>query len=424
MRLGSYLGFNTIFLFSFLIVTYFFPLLIYDNAADSILKHLMVFSDYSVNRMVSLSTFAINVYFGCYEFTFSKYSHKRLLTNHRELVFSRSSIRFINAVSLISVVAFTINVIYFVSTNASDKNDLTTNPYISDLAKCAVTVALIATSHRFRNKIKNNAQNFLKYNFFVLACFLLIILEYMFLGDRGYIITGSLTLLFVYNVYVKPVKLKFLLSAGLVGIIFISLMGQLRKTEGSFREGGIGGFVSSSQELLSASDGSTLDYLSDLTAVACVSYIGYDYKEKNGYYYPYRLFVIPLNPIPLLPTMLSYAFLDGKPEKMSTGTAITDYYHQLKGLYGDGGLGSNAVVDLYMSWDIIGVTIGFLLLGYFIGRSNATYRDSLTQLVILIAFFGMAIYIPRSTVYLCYRSIIWQLLLLYYLKSTIKTINK
>ena len=425
-RLSSYLGFNTIFLFSFLIVTYFFPILIYENVADSLLKNLVVFSEYSINRMVSLSTFAINIYFYCYEKSYKKYKERKYLVNansETHTIVSRSSIHFINALSVFSVVMFTLNAIYFVLTNASDKNDLTTNPYISEFAKCSVTVALIVSSHRHRDIIMHSTSTFVHKNFLVLVCFFVVMMEYIFLGDRGYIITGSLTILFVYSLYVKPIKLKFLISMGLVGIFFLSLIGQLRKTEGSFREGGIGGFVSSSRELLSSSDGNALDFLSDLTVVSCVSYIGYDYKDANGYFYPLRLIIIPLNPIPFVPSLLSYIFLDGKPEMMSTGTAITDYYHQLSGWYGDGGLGSNSVIDLYMSWDIIGVLLGFVFLGYVIGRANATYKDSLIQLVIIIAFFGMAVYIPRSTVYVCYRSIVWQILLLYFLKKQSKRLK-
>ncbi len=303
-RLGSYFGFNTIFLFSFLVVTYFFPLLIYENVANTLLNPLVVFSDYSVNKMVTISTIAINVYFYFYEKNYTRYFKRRCKVVTENEVFSIKSIRFIKKLSVISVIMFTLNVIYFILTSSADKNDLTTNPYISEFTKCSITVALIVTSHRYRTLIIHNTSKFFKYNSLVLMCFFIVILEYMFLGDRGYIITGSLTILFVYSVYVKPIKMKLLVSLGVFGVILLSLIGQLRKTEGSIREGGIGGFVSSSRELLSSSDGNALDFLSDLTVVACVSDIGYDDKDANGCVYPLRLIIIRLNPIAFVPSIL------------------------------------------------------------------------------------------------------------------------
>lgn len=406
------MSFNLLFSLSAFAVVYVFPLLIYHSSTDYSFHALSIFSESAVNKVTALSTFGYSLYLISYEYYFNSSLNRQLFTEVGIRV-SGGALMTTKTLSVLSVLAFTVNLLFFTSTVDSSHNELTVNTYIAELTKCFLTICLLCCCEKYKACIRNSSSAFFRYAFVPIACFIVVMLEYLYIGDRGFVIVGGLMLLFAYNHYAKKVRPLIVIPAALAAIVVMSLIGQLRKTDSSLREGGLSSFVSASNEIVGSSDVNMLEYISDLTLVSNVAYLEWDYASKNDLYKPERIFVLLTTPIPMAPSLLSSLMYNDNVSSTSTGYAVTRFYNSQVTNAGDGGLGTQLVMDLYMSWRIVGVIIGMWLLGLFLGKANAFRNDNIYYLILLITFFGLAIYLPRSTIYACFRTIVWEILFIY-----------
>lgn len=403
--------FNILFLVSAFAVIYVFPLFIYGVFSEYSFQQLSLFRDSSVNKVTALCTFAYSIYLSSFEHSYFRARQKSYIKTVQIQV-TNHALHIAKILSIISVVVFTINILFFVRTIDAQHNELTVNPYIAELTKCILIVYAICCCERYKEEIRNNRKAFFHNCFFPIICFTVIILEYFYIGDRGFIIVGVLTLVFLYNYYVRKIKTVIVVPIAVVAIIGISLIGQLRKTDSSIREGGLSAFSVASSELVT-SQSSWLEYISDLTLVSNVAYLEWDYNTGTKFYNPSRILVIISMPVPLAPTLISNILYGNSTKSASTASVVTQFYQNMTtSMGGDGGLGTQAVMDLYMSWNILGVILGMWLLGLFIGKASAVKDYNVYFLLILITHFGLAIYLPRSTVYMCFRTVVWEIVLL------------
>lgn len=413
------LTFNLLFALSGFAVVFIFPLFVYGTTKDYSYQNLSVFSDFSVNKVTALSTLAYSVYLVAFEYYYASSTLLRTNKTYVGIKVSAKALQIILFLTAVMVLFFSLNIILFVRTKGSEYNDLTVNTYVAELTKCFLTLSLICSCERYKYKFKGKGRNFLYYCKMPIVFFLIVILEYLYIGDRGFVIVGSLMLLFAYYHYIGKIRNLILIPILVIGIVIMSLIGQLRKTDSSFREGGVSSFTSASDEILKSSI-NWLDFISDLTLVSNVAYLGMDYSENNKLYKPERLLVILSSPIPFMPSVISNSLYGDSNQSTSTGFAITKYYQGRAKLSGDGGTGTQVAIDLYMSWGIIGVIIGMWLLGAIIAKACINKNTNVYYLITLITFFGLAIYVPRSTIYVCFRTIVWEMLLLYFFVDVYK----
>lgn len=412
------INFNLLFSLSAFAVVYVFPLLIYQTSNGYSFRALSIFNESAVNKVTALSTFGYSLYLVSYEYYLRNSLNQQTFTKV-SIRISTSSLMMVKALSILSVLAFTVNLLFFMRTVDSSHNDLSVNTYIAELTKCFLTISLICCCEKYKENINNNPGTFFRCAFVPITCFVLVMLEYLYIGDRGFVIVGGLMLLFTYNHYVNKVKPLVIIPAALVAVVFMSLIGQLRKTDSSLREGGLSSFASASREIVGSSN-NTLDYISDLTAVSNVAFLEWDYSNSHKPYKPERLIILLSNPLPIVPSLLSLLMYNDSVSSTSTGYAVTGYYKSQVTDAGDGGLGTQLILDLYMSWRIFGVIIGTWLLGLFLGRANAYKNDNIYFMLLLITFFGLAIYLPRSTVYASFRTIVWEILFISLLTKVVK----
>ncbi len=413
------MSFNLLFSLSAFAVVYMFPLLIYNSSMDYSFHALSIFSESAVNKVTALSTFGYSIYLASYEYYLNKSLRQRFFTKIIIRI-SSSALMTSKVLAILSVLAFTANLLFFTRTVDSSHNDLSVNTYIAELTKCFLTISLLCCCEKYKGHIKNSVAAFFRYALVPITCFLVVMLEYLYIGDRGFVIVGGLMLLFSYNHYVKRVRPLVVIPAALAAIVVMSLIGQLRKTDSSLREGGLTSFLSASREIVGSSNNS-LDYISDLTAVSNVAYLEWDYSKSHELYKPERLIILLSNPLPMVPSLLSSLMYNDNVSSTSTGYAVTGYYKSQISNAGDGGLGTQLVLDLYMSWRLIGLIIGMWLLGLFLGKANALKNDNIYYMLLLITFFGLVIYLPRSTVYANFRTIVWEILFIYSLTKVEKT---
>lgn len=413
------LEFNLLFLLSVFAVVYVFPLFIYEVLSDYSFQHLSLFRDSAVNKVTALCTLAYAIYLYSYEYYFNRGLLHRSVFEVRIRV-SKSSLSIIKVLAVLSLFVFSVNILFFTRTIDAQHNELTVNPYIAELTKCVLIICFICCCENNKEQLKNNPKALFHYCLVPISCLIIVIFEYLFIGDRGFIIVGGLTLLFVYNYYVSTIKTIIIVPVAIAAVVLMSLIGQLRKTDNSIREGGLSSFSSASSDIIETQS-SWLEYISDLTLVSNVAYLEWDYTTEHSSFNPERLFIILSMPIPYAPTVLSSVLYGDSAKSTSTAYAVTEFYHSMVSFYGDGGLGTQAVLDLYMSWNILGVIIGMWLLGMLIGKSSV-YRDyNIYYLIILITHFGLAIYLPRSTVYMCFRTVVWEIILLNLITKVEKT---
>lgn len=408
-KFGS-ITFNVLFSLSAFAVIFVFPLLIYGTSKDYSFRALSIFNESAINKVTALSTFGYSLYLISYEhyllasFKQSSYVQVRIRLGKAALFISK-------LLAILFVIAFTINLLFFTRTVDSTHNDLSVNTYIAELTKCFLTICLLFCCEKYKYSIKDNANAFFRIAFVPIVCFLLIMLEYLYIGDRGFVIVGGFTLLFIYGHYVKRIKSVIAIPTAIVAIVIMSLVGQLRKSDASLREGGLSSFVTASSEIVGSSN-NTLDFISDLTLVSNVAYLEWDYSLNTPLYKPERILILLTYPIPMAPSILSSVLYNERATSISTGSAVTNYYNSQITNAGEGGLGTQLIMDLYMSWRLVGVVIGMGLLGLFLGKANVFRYDNIYYLILLLAFYGLAIYLPRSTVYVCFRTIVWEILII------------
>ncbi len=415
----GWLNYNLLFLVTSWVVLFFYPIFLYSGLTNS--SHLYVFSVFresSICRVTALSTFAYSIYMASY------YYNKKTSSVTKHYSFSKKGLSFLHILSILVTVLFTINMIVFVARNKGAIN-LDTNTFIFEIAKSVLTVDLLVSCYRNREEIQGSTKSFLNKTRTSLLCLLLISLEFLYIGDRGFVIVACLTVAACYNFFVKKFKVTLLIPAIVIGVIFMSLVSAIRLSEYSFQRGGVSSFFKESKNVIQEFRGSDdYSYLFDLTVVSSVSYIGYDYKQVNGYYKPSRFFVILASPIPKFPSLLSELFYGGDNESASTGAAITGRFRDLSNSYNsNAGLGTQIVVDIYMSWGVLGVVLLFYLFGSIIAKAVAR-KDNPIWFIVFLSCFGFAVYQPRSTIYQSYRTIVWDILIIYtILRPTVTVVH-
>lgn len=422
LELGIF-NFNTLFLLSSFATVFLFPLFIYSSGALGF-ERFLVFKESTVNKCVAMSTMAMSAYFSVYLETSSRYLLSRLKPTPHYTV-PVKAIRSLNIWSFILVIIFTVNFFVFIRNTTYEETNLNINTFIIELTFCFLGTNLLVTTINNEHAINNNLRGFIRCNAIPLSLLLIVLIEYLFISDRGSIIMIIVTIGFVYNTYCKKVTTRTFLLAIIVGVVIMSLIAQLRKTDSSFRSGGISSFVSASNEIVSSNELGALDYLSDLTIVSCVSYIGYDIKNEQGFFHPERIFIILANPIPFAPKFISSILYGAySPRVASTSRVITEFFHESNGDFGNGGIGTSMIIDIYMSWGVVCVIIAFSLFAFVMGRANTLYRHDIFSMIIVFSYIGMALYVPRSTLYICYRSIVWSVLLIKFYRIKTGPISK
>lgn len=265
-------------------------------------------------------------------------------------------------------------------------------------------VYTIITTH-FLGKDAIDFKRYFLYLIIGVSGFLLIFIT----QDRGLFINVILVFLSVYTFYIKRLSFYKTLSLLALGVLTLSLLANFRE-----KAGGIMGNINDIGNVESAA--SKWEYFNDLTSISRNVYEGYEYKDKYGYFHPERGLVILISPIPFLPSILNQ-LLFSKNEDTATSSVLSKYTISKTGLDDDGGLGTNHVIDLYMSWGVAGVILMNIFLGFITTRARDRMHDNIYYAVIYFVITAFAIYIPRSTIFDPYRLIVWMLILTFIMQT-------
>ena len=191
-------------------------------------------------------------------------------------------------------------------------------------------------------------------------------------------------------------------------------IGRTRYSDNSFKNVGASGALNTISETIGQPIEIEETFIDFLPASMCL-YLFQNWREThNGeLYYPGKIFILPFSPIPYAPTFLTKKFLDRDywNDVLSGSLSAELYRSKVNNLFG--GIGSHAVGDIYVSWGLLGVVLVFFLFGLIIAQGQSLCTKSILWSIVYITYCGQAMYIARGTIYICYRPIVTQFILLF-----------
>lgn len=250
---------------------------------------------------------------------------------------------------------------------------------------------------------KYNLLQFILHHKFILLIALVIVLAMFSIGDRFFPLLIICSLAFVINHFVYKISLRqFFLSiiGGAVILFFIS-----------FTRFNDDKSVSNAIAQYNTMDNPAIVF-QDVIPVNLDYYLGLHYVDHHGSYKPGRIIVYLLKPIPFVPSYLTNTFFEGD---ITTGNLLTEYNKKIVDVGSSTqGLGTHCIVDVYMSWGIVGVVLLFMIFGMIVGKCY-TNANKFYSLLIYCGLMAGAIYIPRESLFSTYRIAIWLVVLAFFL---------
>lgn len=379
IRNEGILNVNVLFIFSFFLVSYAFPIFIL-RTAQNLREGVDAIIDFSVScKCSALCTLASSCYFFAY-----KRSYKNL--------FDFSSVVKSNQWELINLFYYILFLVMLYQTLVFMRtySDVSIDTGIwNALYLASLPLSLIYNCNR---KHVRNIKQYVSANFGVLTTALLLMSLFFIIGDRGLVIIAGITLVAVYSVMVKRIRPVLFVLGIIVGSLLMFVVRETRTSEASLRSGDNTAFVNSANDALSGAG--VLTIFSDLTNIHRELYIGYDYYEHVGLIEPRQWLIVPFYPLPVVPNMMSQAMFGKSMNEIKPGVILNDYVAYT----GHGHFGIHCVIDIFMRWGIVGVFIFFYLWGYIVKSLAVTKSKNYIGMALYIILLASAIRIPRAPI--------------------------
>lgn len=396
----EFISFNVLFAISFFLTSFAYPIFIKPIGLDIWLSQIIN------ENVITKSTALCQLAFSSYVLGLGIKKNKK--KNYTHILSKAHPVNYFIS-PLIGFIFFIIGFFIVISTKGTINFDEGWSEFLFSLF-ILYTIVVIGYSGK---------QSLLyKKKYYLLACIAIASFLLLFIiGDRGLILSIFVGLLSVYTLYIRKIKLRYFLLLGIISVFTLSLIADIRHGDSVFKN------IQSYE--ITQSD-SKWDYFSDLTAISRNIYVGYEYKENYGFYKPERIILLPLTPIPFLPSLISNHLLGEEYSNYSSSSKIITSHSSFikEGPSLMGGLGTHCVIDSYISWGVFGTIMLFLLLGYVVNISYVNIHNNLYYAMTYFVLTAYAIYIPRSTVYEQYRLIVWIVILTYLFRNQTYIIKK
>lgn len=381
IRKEGLMTYNVIFLFSFFLVTYAFPLFMMGTTMLT-QEGIEAYIDFSVSsKCTALCTFAISSYFLAYK---NKKATKFSFSN-----FVRSDdYRYINLICLLLAIVLLI----YTHNYMEGKGGVSVDAGIwYTLYLASLPICLIYNCRRRRPK--NLGQFFLANSYILILSFILIV-YYFILGDRGLVIVSGVIVAGVYSALVKKLNATLLVVAVIVGSLLMYTIRVTRGSDNSLISGNATASSVVSETRGSLEGGGFLNIFADLTGIHRELYIGYDYVINNGLLYPTQFFIVPFIPLPAVPNLLSNIAYGKDIAEIKPGMVLNDYM----AYSGHGHFGIHCVIDIFMRWGIIGTFLVFYIWGYVVASLSRSKLQNNLGMAMYIIILAYAIYTPRGSI--------------------------
>lgn len=385
----GYLNFTTFFSISFLFVNFFYPVFIFPVNKD----YFLVFSRFTfdenvINKSTALALIGYNSFI----------VGKNWVSHRLENNIQRFKVNFVFVYGFIkySTWLFLFLLIFLardgISKGSSDAF-FTVEPSILVITQCLINLLIIFTFSQRKSFI----------NLFPAFIYSLI---FLYVGDRGSIIQTGLVLLISYNLFVKRINGKYLISLIIVGAIIMTIISSIRGKEGT------------QKNISEVEFANYYDFAMDLIVNNRNLYAGYEYVQKYGINYGQGAIPYIFSPIPLLPSFISNTFFDKTPQELSSGMILTNEAEATWGL------GTNLIIDLYMQFSLLGVLLFMWVLGLIVNNLENINFNNFFKIICYIFLFSFSIYMPRSSMFDAIRYIAWAGIILGFITLLLKPFIK
>lgn len=394
----GFINFNIIFLISFFLCSYAFPVFLLPIGETGYLytSSAIGLEETTVNKTTALNTFIISIY------TLSYLSYRGRRT--KQLVECSARLAIILKVAVIYASILLIVSVCFFHANNPDSVAVTTNPFLGVLYTSIYTIFLTVIFSDAQKK-RIPLKKIINHNAIVFILLSIVLLLFFVIGDRGPILTIGLISVAAYYFCYEKIKLKYLAIFISCGFGLLLLIGLTRGGDISFSSAGITGAISGAID--KSSSRSLWFLLEDLTGRYIEINCGYKYFQDHGPLYPWKIIPILFAPFPFIPTFLSRLIYGLPFMELSSSNIINQALFSNM----DAWMGSHCVIDAYMSWGIIGCTIIYLMMGYFFSYLASNYKKNILFTAMYISLVSVSMYLPRAIFFEFYRPITWTFIL-------------
>ncbi len=400
----KYLSFSVLFGAILFISSFLVPLYLYSDEL-----YLMQY----MCKGSAMVVLAYSVYYSGWSRSFKKYSKVPRATFYIPPRISK----WLNGFSLIITLIYIFLFLAFYRTFSYQTNDFNVIYFVPLLISILSTTLLCNTASN-QSQIRSLG-SFIRVNKVCLGCIAIIILTFLFIGDRTTPIYLTLTIVCVYTSLVKRIRLSLIIVVIPIAFILLWTVGQNRKSEIYNTNFGLKSAFEMSKRSVSDSEG-VIDLFSDFYSASRSIYLCEDYvKRTNSHYYPGKIVVLLFNPFPFIPSFLANFIYHVPNSELSSGTLTTNQYNKVIGNM-NGGMGTHSVADVFVSWGIIGVVLFYFLFGFLIGKSEQCFTSNVYYAVIYLSMFSNSVYIPRATLYDNYRLIAYCIFLIWVVQALTK----
>lgn len=384
----GFLNFNTIFFFSFIFVSFVFPIFVYPF---SLMQGIMGLINVNV---ISKATALCLVALACYCMFYSRAAHRYKRTIYQDLFKLPRISRIPRIIYSLSLLLLSLLLVTNIVLHGWE--DITSFPFIVELYEVALPFLIVCNCASYG---KMSLNSFIRVNLYPLVSASIICIIYIVLGDRGPVMVCGLSILITYWMYVGRISVAKLLPLMFIAVLLMYALRLTRGTDESISNIGVSGFVAVAGEGIS---GTSFIYLfSDLIYICRELYFGFERTITMGLFYPERIFILPFTPFPFIPSLLSELFIGVPYDKLHTGLELNSY---MMSTFGERtSFGIHCVIDIFMSWGILGVLIFFSVFGHWMGKISYKNECNLYYRVFYIVMFSLALYTPRNFIYAMIR---------------------
>lgn len=247
----------------------------------------------------------------------------------------------------------------------------------------------------------NSLSSFMKKNNKNIIIYLIIVymITFLLIGSRTIPLRIGLLTLFLFSVFITPIKSTRALILIFLTALLFSFLGVER----------LGGDFSLTEI------SSVLDLGQDLTINNRSLYVLMEYADTKGFTYGTTMLMGVLSIIPF-GQRIFLTLMNWPVSKISSGALVTSLYFD-SSMADRIGLGTNIIGDVYVAFGLIGVIILMFLLGKFI---TWTYSKACRGSILFTLLYGMifmdSIYFTRSSYLTSARSIAWVALIYFMFK--------
>ena len=195
----------------------------------------------------------------------------------------------------------------------------------------------------------------------------------------------------------------------IIGIIIMSIIGGGRSVE-----------VENNQNIISRGIENVFNnnefYYSltlDFAVNSYTLYRGLEYVSNNGINYGATMIKDLVAVFPFLQSFLE------KSLSIKFQTSSEFFTEEILGKEATWGLGTNLIADIYIAYGILGSIFIFIIFGAFIEniRRHFYESNSMQSGIVYITLMGYSVYLPRASIFMPLKVIVWSLIIYYILRS-------